>query len=421
MPLYSYKAKNLEGEEIAGAIEAVNEKQLSQGLRKQGYFLVSSQTTDSQNQNENKQNKEQETKIAGVSKLNFLEIFFNVPLIEKLFFVRNLEVMVKTGVSLVRSFEMLAQQTRSKKFKNILIEISICLNKGESLSLSMGHYPKVFSMLFQETIRVGEETGKLEAALKTLNKQMEKEHNLKSKITSAMVYPLMVVCMGFGIGVFMMIFAVPKIKASFVEMGVQLPLTTKIILGIAGLLAKYWILAIFIFIGIAIGLILFAKSGRGGKIKSGLWLKIPVISNLTRQTNSASTLRTLSSLLQSGVPIVKALDIASGSLSNFYFREALKDASKRVEKGEKFSSALKSYQNIFSPMVVQMIEVGEETGETPDILEKLAEFLEEEVGASTQRLSSIIEPILIMCVGGAVGFFAVSMMQPMFSIMEGVK
>jgi len=413
MPLYYYTAKNLDGKEITGSMEAVNEKQLSQNLRGQGYFLVSSQT--------NEKDKDQEIKISNKLKLNFLDSLFNVPLTEKLFFVRNLKVMVKTGVSLVRSFEILSLQTKSKKFRNILIGISTRINRGESLSSSMGQYPKVFPMLFQETIRVGEETGRLEDALKILNKQMEKEHNLKSKMQSAMVYPLMVVCMGFGIGIFMMIFAVPKIKASFVEMGVQLPLTTKIILGFAGLLTKYWIIAIFVFIGLGIGVFLFTRSGKGGKIKSALWLKIPMISKLTRQANSASTLRTLSSLLQSGVPIVKSLDIASGSLSNFYFRNALKDASQRVEKGEKLSVALKSYQNIFSPMVVQMIEVGEETGETPDILEKLAEFLEEEVAASTERLSSIMEPILIMCVGGAVGFFAVSMMQPMFSIMDGVK
>ncbi|MDO8524831.1 MAG: type II secretion system F family protein [bacterium] len=420
MPLYYYKAKNLNGEEISGSIEAVNEKQLSQNLRTQGYFLILSET-DSQDEEKGEKGETQEIKIAGKSKLNFLEDFFGVPLTEKLFFIRNLKVMVKTGVSLVRSFEILSLQTKSKKFKNILIEISTKINKGENLSSSMGHYPKVFPMLFQETIKVGEETGKLEEALKTLNKQMEKEHDLKSKITSAMVYPLMVVCMGFGIGIFMMVFAVPKIKASFVEMGIQLPITTKIILGAADLLTKYWFFAIFIFIGLGIGLFFFAKSGKGGKIKSSLWLKIPIISKLTRQTNSASTLRTLSSLLQSGVPIVKSLDIASGSLSNYHFRNALSDASRRVEKGEKLSIALKPYQDIFSPMVVQMIEVGEETGETPDILEKLAEFLEEEVGASTERLSSIMEPLLIMCVGGAVGFFAVSMMQPMFSIMEGVK
>jgi len=416
MPQYFYKAKNLNGEYIEGSLEALNEKQLARNLRGQGYFLVSSQASIEQGPEE-----ASEQKKSNKININFLDSLFSVPLTEKLFFVRNLGVMVKTGVSLVKSFEMLSEQARSKKFKNVLIEISAKINKGESLSAAFGYYPKIFPAIFQETIRVGEETGKLEGALKTLSKQMEKEHDLKSKIKSAMVYPVMVLIMAFGIGIFMMIFAVPKIKASFLEIGVQLPLTTKIILGFADLLTKYWMLCLLVFVGFVIGMFFFMKSGKGGKLKSGLWLRIPVVSKLARQTNSALTLRTLSSLLQSGVPIVRALIIASGSLGNFYFRDALKRSAESVEKGDKLSKSLKSYQNIFSPMVVQMIEVGEETGETPDILEKLAEFLEEEVGASTQRLSSIIEPILIMCVGGVVGFFAISMMQPMFSIMEGVK
>jgi len=329
--------------------------------------------------------------------------------------------MVKTGVSLVRAFEILSQQTNSNKFKKVLMDIASKINKGESMSAALGRYPEIFPTIFQETIRVGEETGRMENALLTLSSQIEKENNLKSKIKSAMVYPIMVLIMAFGIGVFMMIFAVPKIKASFVELGVQLPITTKIILGTADVLTKYWIFAALIFICLAVGLIFFAKTGKGGKIKSWLWLHIPIISKLSRETNSALTLITLSSLLKSGVPIVRALTIASGSLGNFYFRNALKKSAENVEKGSKLSSALKSYQDIFSPMVTQMIEVGEETGETSDILEKLAEFLEQEVSASTLRLSSVIEPILIMCVGGVVGFFAVSMMQPMFSIMSGVK
>ncbi|MDD5738725.1 MAG: type II secretion system F family protein [Candidatus Pacebacteria bacterium] len=421
MPKYFYKAKNLKGEDIEGYLEVLNEKQLAQNLRSQGYFLISSQSTNNPNQEGNKEGKNKNEKFPGKLKINFLDNLFGVPLTEKLFFVRNLGVMVKTGVSLVRAFEILSQQTRSKMFKNVLTELSGEVNKGESLAEALGHYPKVFPVIFQETIKVGEETGKLENALKTLNKQMEKEHDLKSKIASAMVYPIMVLIMVFGIGIFMMIFAVPKIKASFTEMGVQLPITTKIILGFADLLINHWILVILVVFGFIAGMFFFLKSGKGGKIKSTIWLKIPIISKLVRQTNSALTLRTLSSLLQSGVPIVRALVIASGSLGNFYFRDALKNSAESVERGEKLSKALKAYQNIFSPMIVQMLEVGEETGETPDILEKLAEFLEEEVGASTQRLSSIIEPLLIMCVGGAVGFFAVSMMQPMFSIMEGVK
>ena len=416
MPQYFYKAKNLDGEEVEGSLEASNEKQLAQSLRSQGYFLIQSQTAQVEEQEESF-SKKSPSKI----NINFLENLFAVPLTEKLFFVRNLGVMVKTGVSLVKSFEILSNQTRSKKFKKILKEISLRINKGESLSASLGHYPKVFPVVFQETIKVGEETGRLEEALKTLNRQIEKEHDLKSKVKLAMVYPLMVLIMAFGMGIFMMIFVVPKIKVAFLEMGVELPITTKIILGFASLLTEHSVLCVLVFGAFTFGLVVFTKSGKGGKIKSGLWLRLPVISKLSRQTNSALTLRTLSSLLQSGVPIVRALNIAGASLGNFYFRDALEKAALNVEKGDKLSRALKSYQKIFSPMVVQMIEVGEETGETPDILEKLAEFLEEEVGASTERLSSIIEPILIMGVGGVVGLFAVAMMQPMFNIMGGIK
>ncbi|MDD5433558.1 MAG: type II secretion system F family protein [Candidatus Pacebacteria bacterium] len=417
MPQYSYKAKNLQGDEIAGSLEALNEKQLARNLRGQGYFLISASGPSDQENND----KKKEGKLEHKFKATFLDIFLNVSLTEKLFFTRNLEVMIKSGVSLVKSFEILAQQARSKKFKQVLRDISERINKGESLSQAIGSYPKIFSLLFQETIRVGEETGRLSEALQTLYKQMEKEHSLKSKIKSAMIYPIMVLVVAFGIGIFLMIFAVPKIQASFVEMGIQLPLTTKIILGVAGFLSKNWIiflLSLFIFIFL---FSIFARSGKGGKLKSTLWLHLPIISKLTRQTNSALTLRTLSSLLQAGVPIVRSLIIASGSLTNFYFRKALEDSAQRVEKGEKLSKSLTSHQDILSPMVVQMIEVGEETGETPNVLEKLADFLEEEAGASTERLSAIMEPLLIMCVGGAVGFFAVSMMQPMFSIMEGVK
>jgi len=418
MSLYFYKAKNLQGEEISGSLEATTEKQLAQTLRNQGYFLFSAKTSSDSNESEQQDSKEIKKQKIG---LGFIGKFFGVSLTEKLFFTRNLEVMVKSGVSLVRSFEILSCQTRSQKFKTILISISTAINKGESLSSALGHYPNVFPNIFQETIRVGEETGRLENALRTLSKQMEREHSLKSKVKSAMVYPVIVLIMAFGIGVFMMIFAVPKIRVSFLEMGVELPMTTKIILGFADILTRQWILCLLLGIGVGGGVWFFLKTGKGGKIKSTLWLKIPVISKLTRQMNSALTLRTLSSLLQSGVPIVRALNIASGALANFYFKNALRQASVGVEKGEKLSVALKKHQTIFAPMIVQMIEVGEETGETSEILEKLSDFLEEEVGASTQRLSSIIEPILIMGVGAAVGLFAVSMMQPMFNVMSGIK
>jgi len=260
MPQYSYKAKNLNGEDIEGSLEAVNEKQLAKSLRSQGYFLVQSQTAQTEESKEALSEKP-----LGKININFLENLFSVPLTEKLFFVRNLKVMVKTGVSLVRSFEILSNQTRSKKFKKILREISLKINKGESLSASLGHYPKVFPVVFQETIKVGEETGRLEQALQTLNKQMEKEHDLKSKIKSAMVYPMMVLAMAFGMGIFMMIFAVPKIKTAFLEMGVELPFTTKMILGFAGLLAEHSVLCILGLLGLILGVVFLLEVAKEEK------------------------------------------------------------------------------------------------------------------------------------------------------------
>ncbi|MDD4989805.1 MAG: type II secretion system F family protein [Candidatus Pacebacteria bacterium] len=416
---YQYKAKNLQGQEISGFLEAQNERQLSQLLRGQGYFLISSQANSQMAEDET--GSESKSFIFRISKMNFLGFLFGVSLTEKLFFTRNLEVMIKTGVSLVRAFDILSVQARSKRFKKTLKEISQRINKGESLSRSLSHYPQIFPVLFQETVKVGEETGKLEESLRVLSNQMEKEHNLKSKVKSAMVYPIMVLAMAFGIGIFMMIFAVPKLKESFTELGVSLPLTTKIILGFADFLTKQWILFIFVLAVLVFSLVIFFRTGKGGKVKSFLALKTPVISKITRQTNSALTLRTLSSLLGAGVPIVQSLNITAGSLGNFFFRQAMEKSAIQVEKGEKLSKALLSFKDIFSPMTIQMMEVGEETGETPQVLGKLADFLEEEVTESTQRLSSVIEPILIVFIGGAVGFFAVSMMQPMFSMMGGIK
>lgn len=423
MPQYQYKAKSLDGREISGALEAQNEHQLSQLLRQQGYFLISSQSNSQAggDETESETGSEAKSLISRISKLNVLGFLFGVSLTEKLFFARNLEVMIKTGVSLVRSFDILSVQTRSKRFKKTLKEISERINKGESLSQALSHYPQIFSVLFQETVKVGEETGKLEESLRVLSNQMEKEHNLKSKVKSAMVYPVMVLAIAFGIGIFMMIFAVPKLKTSFMELGVSLPFTTKIILGFADFLTKQWILFLFILAVLVFLLAIFFKTGKGGKMKSFLALKTPIISKITRQTNSALTLRTLSSLLRAGVPIVQSLNITAGSLGNFFFRQALEKSAGQVEKGEKLSKALSAFQDIFSPMTVQMMEVGEETGETPQVLGKLADFLEEEVTESTQRLSAVIEPVLILFIGGAVGFFAVSMMQPMFSMMEGIK
>ncbi len=408
MPIYFYKAKNLNGEEEEGILDAKNRSELANILRKKKYFLTYI-----------KENKEKKEGIRSFN-LDFLNRFFKVPLTEKLFFNKNLRVMVKTGVSLPRSFQILSEQAKNSKFKKALKTISEKISKGKSLSESLGFFPEIFSDSYKEILRAGEETGSLEESLKTLDNQMQREHNLKSKVKTAMAYPSIVLIMTAFIGIFMMIFAVPNLKIAFEELNVQLPLYTKMFLYSADFLMKNWLgFALIIFILILI-LIAYLRTDKGKKLKSNLLLKTPIVSKITKETNSSLALRMLSSLLKAGVPIVRALEITSGGLSNFYFKESLINASKIVEKGGKISESLKPYQNLYSPMVLEMMEIGEETGETSEILKGLADFYEEEATNSLNKLSSTIEPLLILIIGGIVGFFAISMLQPIFNITEGL-
>jgi type IV pilus assembly protein PilC len=222
------------------------------------------------------------------------------------------------------------------------------------------------------------------------------------------------------IGVFMMVFAIPNIKKTFEELDVTLPLTTRLTLSFADFLIERWFLLIFFLAGLLILYLFVSKTEPFKKFKSSVGLKLPLISKIARKINSALILRTLSSLLKSGVPIVHSLEVTSSSIGNFYFRKSLVEASTLVQKGEKLSSVLKRYEDLYSPMVLGMIEIGEETGETGEVLRGLADFYEEEVNNDLENLSSTIEPILIIFIGVIVGFFAVSVMQPMFSILSSI-
>lgn len=406
---FSYIAKNLKGEEESGTIEVQDKDHLARLLRQKGYFLVSFN------------GKDVGEKKLKLPQLRFFHRLFGVSLTDRLFFTRNLEIMIKTGMPLTRAFDVLSLQSKSKSFGAILHEVGQRIIKGDSLSSALAQHPDVFSALYQETIKVGEETGKLDESLRILAQQMEKEYNLKSKVKTAMVYPVVVLTLTIVVGVLMMIFAVPKLKQTFTELNVPLPLTTQIVLGTADFMVNQWPIALFIALVLLFFGFVVITSAKFKRPKSWLVLHLPLVASLSRKLNSALMLRTLSSLFKSGVPILRALHITSGSLSNYYFKKSLDEAAVKVEKGGKLAEALKPYEDLYTMGVLQMMEVGEETGETSEVLKKLAEFYEEEVSSSTERLSAVIEPFLILFIGGIVGLFVVSMMQPMFSIMNNIR
>jgi len=406
MPKYSYTAKSLKGEEKSGIAEVKDERQLSKTLKEQGFILIKAELETAE--------KKRKFKIS-------LPFLGGVSLTEKLMFTRNLQVMISAGLPLPRALETLASQTKSKKFEKALLNISEEIIKGKNFSDSLKAHPDIFSELFQSMIKVGEETGNLEEVLRILSQQIERENELKSKIKGALMYPAVIVSAMIGIGILMLVMVVPKLAETFEELNIELPFTTRMVIGLGTFLAEKWFLALLIMAVFFFFFRLALKTKRGKEIIDAITLKIPIISPLIKKTNSAHTVRTLSSLISAGVPIVSSLNIVAGILGNVHYKTALLQAAEKVKKGEKLSDAMAPYKEIYPLIVMQMIKVGEETGETSDILAKLAIFFEEEIGYATKNLTSVIEPILMLIVGGAIGFFAISMIQPMYSMLEAIE
>jgi len=402
VPKYYYKAISSSGESKNGVEDAQDEQRLAEMLRREEYTLVSASL--------------EKTK----KKLNFSISFTGVPLKEKVFFARNFRLMIKAGIPLPKSLKILSSQTQNKEMHEVLLKAREEVIKGRKLSEALKKWPKVFSNLFCNMIEIGEETGNLEEVLKNLSDQMEKTYNLRAKVKGALIYPAVIIVAMTGIGILMLVMVVPRLSQTFDELGMELPFTTRIIISGAEFMIEFWYLFIIIVVALALVVRIALKTKKGGRIIDKISLKAPIISPIVSGSNTAYTARTLSSLISSGVPIVRALKITSKTLTNFYFREAMAESAKEVKKGIKLSDALTPYSGIYPFSFAEMIAVGEETGETSDILEKLADFSENEVENLTNNLASVIEPVIMIVIGTAVGFFAVSMIQPMYSMLGGL-
>jgi len=399
MPKYFYNATSLDGEHESGILEVENEKELAKTLRDKGYILISASLGKPK------------------GKIEIFKALTRVSLKDKLFFTRNLRLMIKAGISLPKALNILSLQTDKKKFKEIIIKVKDEITKGRKLSEALKDYPEVFSELYSNMIEVGEETGNLEEVLKNLSKQMERTYELNSKVKGALMYPTVIIIAMGGIGILMMVTVVPQLAKTFQELKIELPFSTRVVLFMADSMVRYWFLFPIILIPFLLLFRNILKSRGKNKIIDKIILKIPVVSSIIKETNIAYTARTLSALIGSGVPIVRSLEIISKTLDNFYFREAMAFSAKEVRKGIKLSQVLKSFLNVYPITFSEMIAIGEETGETSDILEKIADFSESEVENATKNLSSVIEPLIMIIVGAAIGFFAVSMIQPMYSML----
>jgi type IV pilus assembly protein PilC len=404
MTQFAFQAKSIDGKEQKGIREAESENQLAHSLHQEGFILIRATPAN-----------------PAQSKFHFSMPSLGVSLKDKIFFCKNLQVMASAGLSLPRAIGILADQAANPVFRRTLNSVKEDVIKGDAFSGVLGKHPEIFSEFLRSMVAVGEETGTLENVLGIAVAQMEKEYALKSKVKGALVYPAVILTAMVGIGILMLATVVPQLAATFKELNSPLPITTQFVVAAGLFMEKFWWLAIGIIAVSGVILARLSKTKPGKKFFDNIALKVPALSGIVRNVNSAYTLRNLSALIGAGISLPRALEITSGTVGNGNYRASLLEIEERVKKGEKFSSAIRSFGHLYPPTAIQMIAVGEETGETSNILLKLAEFYENEVDEETKNFAAIIEPALMIVIGVVVGFFAVSMVQPMYSMMNAIQ
>lgn len=349
-----------------------------------------------------------------------IKLFERVSLSTKIMFTNNLSGMLSAGLALSRALTILEKQTTNKTFRDILIALEEDINKGNTLSEGMKRYPKVFSGIFIPMVHAGEESGNLPKTLIEVGTSLKKSYDLNKKIKGAMTYPSIILFAMIIIATFMMIYVVPTLTKTFKDVGSDLPASTKAIIWLSDTVSQHFILFLLVIISVGIGVFLLSKLKIIQRYFDRFILHLPVIGTIVKEVNTARTARTMSSLLLSGVTISNSLSITEEVLQNVHYQELIHKSINSIEKGMVLSASFKENTFLYPVMMGEMIEVGEETGNMSKMLLDIADFYENEVDNKTKDLSTIIEPVLMLLIGGAVGIFAVSMISPMYSVMNNI-
>ncbi|MHA6251461.1 type II secretion system F family protein [Oceanobacillus sp. CAU 1775] len=333
-------------------------------------------------------------------------------------YCRQFATLIRAGVSIVDSTNILAEQTDSKGLKKVLLQVEENLRDGLSLSNAAKKHPKAFPPLFVNMVRAGEATGEMDATLERLASHYEKQNTLTKKVQSTLSYPAVLLIVIAAVVVFLMVYIVPQFVSTFESMGAELPAITRMVMAISSFTASYWYLIILV-LALAIGsfVYLFKKNERFRyTVYVGL-LRMPIFGKLIQKAAIAQMTRTLSSLFASSVPILQALEIVEKVVSNLVIRKVVKEAAENLEEGRPLSQPIiQSW--VFPPLVGQMIAIGEQTGQLDFMLGKVADFYEEDVDRTVDSLKSLIEPLMIVILAGVVGLIVIAIMVPMFSIYD---
>lgn len=346
-----------------------------------------------------------------------IDLFSHVGTKDKAVLARQLSTMLGAGLAIDQSFRILAAQTQKKVLKDAFAHIVTDLEQGNSLSFSLSKYNKIFDTVFIAIVRSGENSGKLDVVLNQMADRLELTDEFNSKIKAAMYYPAFVVCTMIVIIFLMMIFIVPQLKSVFADNNVQLPLATRMIIALSSFTVHFWWLDIIIILVVGGAFIFFIRSKEGGSAWDKLKIKVPIAKDLYIMIYMARFCRTMSMLVQAGIPIMETIAISADVIQNHVYTTSLKNVASQVERGIPISVPLQKDKN-FPPVVSEMIMVGEQTGKIGPVLTKLAEYYERETDTKIKGLSGLIEPVIIVIVGIGVGFLVFSIIWPIYSLAQ---
>lgn len=396
MAIFIYKTKDIEGVLHEGDLESSDEHSALTLLRKKGLIVIS-------------------VKLKGPSRLNVLnKLIYRVSFGEIVTMTRQLATMISAGLVLSEAIDILQEQQDNKKFKEILTEISKDLKGGQTLSSAMSRH-NLFSPLYINLIKAGETSGKLDTVLLKMADSLEKDREFRAKIKGAMIYPSVVIVMMILIIIIMMTFVIPRLTSLYRESSLELPLPTKILIGVSDAFVNYWWVMIIATIGIVIGLRRWMHTPEGKLRIDQLMLKLPIIGKIITNVTLTNFNRIFGLLTSAGIPLLESINIVQDLTGNMVFRNALKASYTGVERGLNFSAQLIALP-VFPRIVGQMVRVGEETGKLDEIFIKLADYFESESDHLIKNLTVAIEPIVLVILGIGVAFLTISIILPIYKL-----
>jgi type IV pilus assembly protein PilC len=414
MPTYKFEAMDTSGEEVKDEIEATNEDEAQQKIKQMGYFVTKLVATSAAKA------KGKKKKTPGYKKSKKTFVIGGVRTKHLTLFTRQFSTLQDAGLPVLRSLRILEHQMKPSALKNALIDVVEDVESGSTLSEAMGKHPRAFDRLYVNMVKAGEAGGALEVILQRLAEFKEKSQTLKRKVIGAMVYPCVVITAAVGILIFIMVAIIPKFEKIFREFGLKLPELTQFLINVSMWCSNYWWSLPLVPLGIWLLFKIIRLSRAGNYALDRLWLWVPIVGKIIEKTIVARTTRTLGTLVSSGVPILESLSIVRETANNAVFERMYQRVYESIREGDTIAEPLRE-SRLVDDMVTNMVEVGEETGDLDTMLYKIADFYDEEVDTAVKSLISLLEPIMIIVLGGIIGTIVVALFLPMIGLLEGLS